>query len=419
MAKKKRKGGRKKAAAKRKKRSVRAGRDGQRARGRPGTPLQIPGNSHLAHALIGLAAGGWRFLEAPSGGRLPRNGQPILLRGPHQDLRIRLFAYKVTTSSRGKPHERRIEITSTYAKNLRRRRGFQDVALGYDSGSGLLVGVDPRRFEHGGPTGNASTFFDRDGLSLRKSNEILVRPRAARLFRGEDEFHAFFAPLRIAEYLFNLKAIHAGAYTGHGLFADIRAPGKRVGRDLRASRLSTTGDMLVLEGPSSKPKRAKARADLVKAYERGDTKKLSRAKMSAKQFADLMRQCNVNGRIGEYHVLRAERRRLRLAGRLDLARKVRRISEESVCEGYDILSYEVSGGQRFIEVKATSGTRMSFPMSDGEWKRAEVERQRYYIFRVVRVRSKPEIAARVRDPVSLEAKGKVVRSPAGWMVTLA
>jgi hypothetical protein len=59
----------------------------------------------------------------------------------------------VTGSSRGRPEERRIEITSTYPKGLPHLAKFPDIVLGYDPITNLYVGVDPQRIEHGGPTG--------------------------------------------------------------------------------------------------------------------------------------------------------------------------------------------------------------------------------------------------------------------------
>ena len=73
-----------------------------------------------------------------------------------------------------------------------------------------------------------------------------------------------------------------------------------------------------------------------------------------------------NGRLGEEFVLNYERRALRRAGHRDLAERVEWVSQESVCEGYDILSYEVSGDEKWIEVKATKGNRRVFEMSDHE-----------------------------------------------------
>jgi len=62
------------------------------------------------------------------------------------------------------------------------------------------------------------------------------------------------------------------------------------------------------------------------------------------------------GRTGEERVLAHEHATLRAAGRDDLARKVRWISEEDGDgAGYDIASYAPDGRPRLIEVKTTNG----------------------------------------------------------------
>lgn len=64
----------------------------------------------------------------------------------------------------------------------------------------------------------------------------------------------------------------------------------------------------------------------------------------------------VLGRAGEERVLAHERLALRAAGRDDLARKVRWVSEEDGDgAGYDIASFEQDGQSRLIEVKTTNG----------------------------------------------------------------
>jgi hypothetical protein len=64
------------------------------------------------------------------------------------------------------------------------------------------------------------------------------------------------------------------------------------------------------------------------------------------------------GKAGEAMVFEFERRRLAARDRSDLARKVRWISEEDGDgAGFDILSFDVSGTERMIEVKTTCGGR--------------------------------------------------------------
>jgi hypothetical protein len=62
------------------------------------------------------------------------------------------------------------------------------------------------------------------------------------------------------------------------------------------------------------------------------------------------------GKAGEAFILEFERRRLTNQDRVDLARKVRWVSEEDGDgAGFDILSFDHSGTERMIEVKTTCG----------------------------------------------------------------
>lgn len=66
------------------------------------------------------------------------------------------------------------------------------------------------------------------------------------------------------------------------------------------------------------------------------------------------------GRDGEELVFQFERERLRQLDRSDLASKIRWISEEDGDgAGYDILSFDAKGKERFIEVKTTVGSEIT------------------------------------------------------------
>ena len=86
-------------------------------------------------------------------------------------------------------------------------------------------------------------------------------------------------------------------------------------------------------------------------------------------------------------------------------------------EGYDILSFDLAGDEKWIEVKSTSGSGYVFEMSENEWEKAKRGGYKYYIYRVTRVRTKPQIKI-FRNPRDLEKKGLLVKAAAGWRVTL-
>ncbi len=70
-------------------------------------------------------------------------------------------------------------------------------------------------------------------------------------------------------------------------------------------------------------------------------------------YEDEARKLRSLGDRGEKIVLDLERRRLLLAGKKELAKKVDRVSLKSDAFGYDILSFEIDGTEKHIEVKAT------------------------------------------------------------------
>lgn len=90
------------------------------------------------------------------------------------------------------------------------------------------------------------------------------------------------------------------------------------------------------------------------------------------------------GRLGEERILFSERARLIDAGKNDLARKVKWISEEEGDgAGYDILSFSESGDERLLEVKTTTGHQYTpFYLTENE-RQLSVERADE--FRLVRL----------------------------------
>ncbi|MBO9449921.1 DUF3883 domain-containing protein [Tropicibacter sp. R16_0] len=90
------------------------------------------------------------------------------------------------------------------------------------------------------------------------------------------------------------------------------------------------------------------------------------------------------GKAGEERVLHHERAILTSAGRHDLARKVRWVSQEDGDgAGYDIASFTPEGNSRLIEVKTTNGwERTPFHVSRNELTVAEMNRDCWTLFRL-------------------------------------
>jgi hypothetical protein len=90
------------------------------------------------------------------------------------------------------------------------------------------------------------------------------------------------------------------------------------------------------------------------------------------------------GLAGEQHIFEFEQRKLFHAGRRDLAKKVRWVSQaDGDGLGYDIRSYEENGSERWIEVKTTRGGNATpFYLTRNE---NEVAKERPDIFRLYRL----------------------------------
>ena len=99
------------------------------------------------------------------------------------------------------------------------------------------------------------------------------------------------------------------------------------------------------------------------------------------------------GRAGEERVLAHERSVLRSAGRDDLARKVRWVSEEDGDgAGYDIASFASDGLPRLIEVKTTSfGALTPFYASRREVAVSTARAEQYRLYRLFKFRAAPKL----------------------------
>lgn len=99
------------------------------------------------------------------------------------------------------------------------------------------------------------------------------------------------------------------------------------------------------------------------------------------------------GCAGEALVMEFERARLLREGKDRLARNVEQVSKTvGDHAGYDIRSYEVSGRDRFIEVKTTRyGKLTPFYISTGEVRFSEANEHAYHLYRLFEFRQTPRL----------------------------
>jgi Domain of unknown function (DUF3883) len=106
------------------------------------------------------------------------------------------------------------------------------------------------------------------------------------------------------------------------------------------------------------------------------------------------------GLAGEERVFQHERSLLNSAGRDDLARKVRWVSQEDGDgAGFDILSFDQNGGPRLIEVKTTNGwERTPFHITRNELNVANENRDSWNLIRLWNFAKEPK-AYEIRPPL--------------------
>jgi hypothetical protein len=140
--------------------------------------------------------------------------------------------------------------------------------------------------------------------------------------------------------------------------------------------------------------------DLV-PYE-SNTQKITRQRRTGfVDFEEIHKRNSTNGSKGEELVLKEERAHLDSIGRSDLAQKVKRISIDDTYAGYDILSFDDKGNEKFIEVKSSITPRskeFSFHLSANEKRIAETT-ENYYIYLVFDVNGNYPTVTPIGNPL--------------------
>jgi hypothetical protein len=121
---------------------------------------------------------------------------------------------------------------------------------------------------------------------------------------------------------------------------------------------------------------------------------------------------------GEKIVMDLEKKRLVEANRSDLAKQIERVSLRSDALGYDILSFEVDGRKRFIEVKATRARvgPANFFYTANELKMAD-NCDNYFIYMVYDVISASPKVWAIQNPFK-PINENTVRAPINYRITI-
>lgn len=121
---------------------------------------------------------------------------------------------------------------------------------------------------------------------------------------------------------------------------------------------------------------------------------------------------------GEKIVMDLEKKTLKETGRTDLAQKVTRVSLKSDSFGYDVLSFEVDGTEKYIEVKATRAKTgpAKFFLTINELETAK-ELKNYFVYIVYGVLLDSPKVWSIRNPFNPENANTIMK-PVNFKVTI-
>ena len=125
------------------------------------------------------------------------------------------------------------------------------------------------------------------------------------------------------------------------------------------------------------------------------------------------------GEQGELIVFQKEKEFLTQNKRMDFAERVKLISKEDVSAGYDILSYELDGSKKYIEVKSTGSSPSNianFLITINEYNKAK-EIKNYNLYIVFEAKSKNPKIWRINNPFQYEGRGLYL-TPISFRVTV-
>jgi len=102
--------------------------------------------------------------------------------------------------------------------------------------------------------------------------------------------------------------------------------------------------------------------------------------ISEQELWDQLERKRVTGLKGEEFVVEYEKKQLLKLNLTTFADKVKRISNENVANGYDVISFTPEGKEKFIEVKTTTTSKFEFEISSNELKKAKQICENYFLY---------------------------------------
>lgn len=123
------------------------------------------------------------------------------------------------------------------------------------------------------------------------------------------------------------------------------------------------------------------------------------ATLSPEEFRRLQLIREEIGSLGEEWVVNYEIQKLKQNGFIDLAEKVERTSRKDVAAGYDVLSFNFDGSEKYIEVKTSALSTNRFHISSNEVEVAKRLSDSFWLYLVLEIRGNVSLIE-IHNPAS-------------------
>lgn len=166
-----------------------------------------------------------------------------------------------------------------------------------------------------------------------------------------------------------------------------------------------------LESKTDYPKMKDVKAEFIELNINPENIELKRKKeRTFAKVVDFEKENKKNkllGNRGEEIVFSLEKEHLKSIGKRELADNVRWVSKEDDSLGYDILSFEDNGDEKYIEVKSTNQSENSnanFLISSNQYSKAK-KIKNYYFYIVFNAKGEKPKIWKIKEPLQYENKG--------------
>ncbi|MGK7924004.1 MAG: DUF3883 domain-containing protein [Spirulina sp.] len=140
--------------------------------------------------------------------------------------------------------------------------------------------------------------------------------------------------------------------------------------------------------------------------------------VTPQEFSKKQKEAAELGEQGENFVFEYEKKLLIKHKLKHLAERVKWIARDNVAAGYDVLSFDLYGREKYIEVKTSKLNILGFYLTENELNTAKKLGSAYWIYKVVDIKNKPKIVLEIQNPAEKILQDRLILQPISYRVTI-